>query len=131
MSHQVCILWFKNADTTSRNDYHWSLFIAPVNSSNGVKYDALSSTNSSGVLQWDYSHLPGYEIQQSLNFGDVIMLGSISDIERFKAMMLATPLPSVGENCQSWIRQVVQEVVRQGMLPASATAKVETVPIRP
>ena len=73
----------------------------------------------------------GYQIQQSVNFGDVIMLGSISDVEGFKVLMLATPLPSIGENCQSWIRKVVREAVRQGKLPASATAKVETVPIRP
>jgi hypothetical protein len=59
------------------------------------------------------------------------MLGSISDVESFKAMMLATPLPSVGENCQSWVRKVVQEAVRQRMLPASATAQAQTVPIRP
>ena len=58
-------------------------------------------------------------------------LGSISDVEWFKVMMLATPLPSIGENCQSWIWKVVQKAVIQGKLPVSATAKAEAVPTRP
>jgi hypothetical protein len=65
MSFQVYVLWFKNADPASQNDYHWSLFIAPVRSWKGVKYDTVSSTNVSGTLEWNYSHLPGYTMRQS------------------------------------------------------------------
>jgi hypothetical protein len=59
------------------------------------------------------------------------MLGTISDVEAFKALMLDTPLPSTGENCQSWIRRVVKRAVDLGSLPTDAAAQVETVPIRP
>src|SRR5271169_34238 len=124
MSHQVYILWFKNSDPASQNDYHWSFFVIPINSSHGVKYDTVSSTNNLGILEWYYSHLPHYEMQQSSSFGGRIMLGYINDVEGFKTSMLATPLPGAGENCQSWIKRAVQEAVNRGLLPASAKAQV-------
>jgi len=58
------------------------------------------------------------------------MLGTISDVETFKALMLDTPLPSTGENCQSWIRRVVKRAVDLGSLLRGAGAQVEIVPIR-
>jgi len=127
MSHQVYILWFGN---NTGNDYHWSLFVAPINSTKGVKYDALSSTNLSNVLEWNYSHLPGYDMRQSSSFGDSVMLGVITDVEGFKTLMLSTPLPISGENCQTWVRKVVQEAVKQKSLPTSATVQIGTVPVR-
>lgn len=85
----------------------------------------------SGILQWYYSHLPNYNMQQSANYGGRVMLGYINDVEGFKASMLQTPLPGSGENCQSWIKRAIQDAVSRGLLPASAKAEVGGVPVRP
>lgn len=96
MSQEVHVLWFKT-DVAFPNDYNWSFFIAPVGSTKGTKFDsfAISSTI------WTYSRVPNYEMTQSVNFGGHTMLGRISDFDGFKSLMLATPLPKVGENCHT------------------------------
>src|SRR5277367_3066306 len=131
MSHEVAILWFRNADTNSRNDYHWSLFVCPVKTTYGTKYDALASTNVANVTEWNYSHLPGYNKQKSALLGGAIELGYINGEELLKSLMLSTPLPKGGENCQNWVSNVVQEAVRQRILPSSATQALRTIPTRP
>jgi hypothetical protein len=131
MSQDVYVLWFKNADINSRNDYHWSFFIAPTGSTRGVKYDAFSTSAMTGVLEWSYSHVPNYEMGQSVNLGAPTILGTIGDVEGFKTLMLSIPLPNTGENCQTWIKNVVDGAVKQGRLPASAIGQIGTIPVRP
>jgi hypothetical protein len=39
-------------------------------------------------MEWNYSYLPGYSMQQSVQFGGSVALGMISDEEAFKRLML-------------------------------------------
>lgn len=121
------ILWFKNADGNSQNDYHWSFFIATPDSTNGIKYDAFAV----GPDQWTYSYSSNYEMTQSRRFGGYVYVGEINDSEAFKSLMLETPLPTSGENCQSWIRNVVASAISKGILPWTASGQLDTLPIRP
>jgi|SRR5271154_4368928 len=127
MSQEVYVLWFKTADVASPNDYHWSFFIAPVGSTKGTKFDAFATSSTT----WTYSHVPNYEMTQSVSYGGHTSLGRISDFDAFKSLMLATSLPKAGENCQTWIKNVVDGAVRKGSLPQSAATQVGTIPARP
>jgi hypothetical protein len=128
MSFQVSVLWFKNATSDSRNDYHWSLFISPAASVQGTKYDAVNS--GIGVTEWNYSYLPNYNKTQSALFGGEVVMGIITSEEAFKALMLSTPLPTDGENCQTWISNVVYNAVQQGILNEAASQAIQSVPVR-
>jgi len=130
MSYRVSILWFNNRDPDSENDYHWSVFVNPVNSTRGTKYDAFASTDDDGTMRWSYSHAPNYDERQSALFGGSIKLGNISDVDSFLELMLSTELPGSDENCQTWVTNVVTEAVRKRMLPKSANKLVNDVPVR-
>ena len=127
MSQDVHVLWFKTADANTSNDYHWSFFIAPVGSTKGTKYDAFATSNTT----WSYSHVPNYEMTQSVNYGGHTMLGRISDLDGFTSLMLDTPLPKAGENCQTWIKNVVDGAVKKSSLSQTAREQLGTIPARP
>jgi hypothetical protein len=131
MSFQVSVLWFKNANSDSRNDYHWSLFVSPAASAQGTKYDAVNSERRIGTIEWNYSYLPNYNKTQSALFGGEVVMGIITSEETFKALMLSTPLPKDGENCQTWISNVVHNAVQQGILNKAASQAIQSMPVRP
>jgi hypothetical protein len=58
-------------------------------------------------------------------------MGSIASEETFKTLMLSTPLPKEGENCHTWISNVVHKAVQQGIFQESASQAIGNIPVRP
>lgn len=127
MSFTVYALWFKNRDPSSRNDFHWSIFIRPTSNLVGTKYDAYNV----GGPQWALSSAPLYTMDQSVSFGGHVLLGYINDVAALERVMASTPLPIPGENCQTWIWKVVRTAISLGLLPATALQQLSTLPVRP
>lgn len=51
--------------------------------------------------------------------------------EDLQNLMLGTPLPNTGENCQTWVTKVVEDAVQLGYLGESVLEKLQTVPTAP
>jgi len=130
MSLRVSILWFHNRDSNSNNDYHWSIFICPANSAIGTKYDAFATIAEDGDFSWEPSQALNYNEQQSAYLGGSFELGYISDENSFAELMLSVPMPGSGENCQTWVTNVVAKAVQQRVLPKSANKVVKEIPVR-
>ena len=101
--------------------------MAAPGTTTGTKYDAFNV----GAYQWTYSYSQDYEMTQSKRFGGWVLLGEVNDAEDFKSLMLATPLPKAGENCQTWIKNVVASTISNGSLPSTASGQLATIPERP
>ena len=130
MPLRVSILWFHNRESNSNNDYHWSLFVCPADSTRGTKYDAFATSAEDGSLGWRPSRALNYDENQSALLGGSFELGYIRDEESFVELMLSVPMPGSGENCQTWVSNVVVEAVQQGVLSKSAKKVVKEIPIR-
>ena len=134
--YTVSILWFQNQDRTSLNDYHWSLLLVPVSdirlqdSRKGTKYDIFHAGND----QWTRSYTSNFCTgENAADIGGLVCLGN-AVAEEFMEIMQETPFPQRGENCQSWVRKVVQQAIEQRVFYADSTSLREmlgAVPIRP
>jgi len=122
----IAVLWFENQDKASLNDYHWSLFITPPDTETGTKYDVFYVGNE----QWTRSYSPDFNLSETPDLGGRFFLGNV-DSEKFMEIMVETALPGQGENCQSWVRKVVQKAVQKRVLPANVVRTLANIPIRP
>jgi len=124
--YSASILWFQNQDKSSLNDYHWSLFVSPVDNKTGTKYDVFYVGNE----QWTPSYSPDFNLSETADLGGCFSLGDIA-AEKFLEIMLETSLPGQAENCQTWVRKVIQKAVQKRVLPSNAATTLASVPIRP
>lgn len=133
--YTVSILWFQNQDRSSLNDYHWSLLLVPVTDiriqdcRKGTKYDVFDTDND----QWTRSCTPNFCTgENAVDIGGIFCLGN-AVAEEFREIIQETPLPRRGENCQGWVRKVVQRAIEKRVFYAASTSVreiLEAVPIQ-
>ena len=95
---------------------HWLLFLAPQRGSNiGSAYDVVDNDKSA---KWERRNRDNHDISESGTFQDKLVLGRIEDEkgEDFENVIDETPLPVEGEDCQTYVMNVVKKLVEKNIV---------------
>jgi hypothetical protein len=129
MPYHLSLIWSKNVPIPASvpTARHWSLYLRPTTTTKGVKYEVM-------VDDWD---IWSYNCEMDVDprqvggdaFGGKMVLSEMADdkVKQFETIATDMTLPSAkaGENCQDWVRAVVNVLVDEGIIEKIALLKME------
>ncbi|KAH7379790.1 hypothetical protein BKA64DRAFT_648098 [Cadophora sp. MPI-SDFR-AT-0126] len=118
--------------------HHWGIYLQPLGNSMGECHDVWILPDghtwerktrfvehvSHDTLIWD-------DGMEALRYLGRTRIGDVEDVEEFERVMEETPVPEGAdedENCQTWVRNVMVNAEREGVIGDDALAKLRTVP---
>lgn len=131
--YDVCVLQF----TQSGRPLHWSIYLQSQDEEGGPVFDVWYFEHQG---RWQRKERMAAEVTESTSvWGDTsrssnryyggTILGTIQDAETFYEIIKSTRLPSYrGENCQTWVENVISGAVREGILERNAISTLQTIP---
>lgn len=135
--YDVCVLQFAQGIPV----LHWSIYLQSYSEKGGPVYDVAYDPNQA---RWRFRKSQANEVthvssvwegnRPSGGYQGGTVLGTIDDLYAFQAIVRSTPLPGLpgyGENCQTWVEDVVSTAVNEGLLNSDALETLYQVPREP
>jgi hypothetical protein len=128
----VSVVWFNKPPGQPS---HWLILLGSEDSEIGNRYDVISGNiQGSWVFQWKED----YDPSKSRLVGGTVLLGTFDEDDGDKLEDFDTiarkeehrPIQS-SENCQTYVRSVITEVVAKKILPQAALTTLDTIPTAP
>jgi hypothetical protein len=99
---------------------HWLLFLTADRGSNlGIAYDVVDPDENNN---WIHRKRENYDVSASGTYQDKVVLGLVEDdkFESFETVITETALPTATEDCQDYVKSVVQKLAEDAIVPKRA-----------
>jgi len=85
--------------------------------------------------EWHFKYTPNYKMPEPESLEGCVLLGAINDPAALRDIMQGIQIPilheSIHENCQAWVKHVVETAIVAGNLWVQPLKTVATIPARP